>query len=146
MEVGYSASPIICIFIFFMLVTAHSLETNNKGRRVITSETRLRELMVRGQSGDGPAYHLFLKEMGGMLRAYYRKRLGGLPDEELSRAFPDLKANQQLSTGLMLLHLATHLAFHLGQVGYLRRTLTGDSTSAGAVSSVSLATLAGQGA
>ena len=48
---------------------------------MIASESRLRELMVRGQSGDGAAYHLFLKEMGGMLRAYFRRRLGGLPDE-----------------------------------------------------------------
>jgi RNA polymerase sigma-70 factor (ECF subfamily) len=48
---------------------------------VIASENRLRELMVRGQSGDGPAYHLFLKEIGGTLRAYYRRRLGGLSDE-----------------------------------------------------------------
>ena len=45
------------------------------------SESRLRELMVRGQSGDEPAYYLFLKEMGGVLRAYFRRRLGGLPDE-----------------------------------------------------------------
>jgi len=37
--------------------------------------------MVRGQSGDEPAYYLFLKEMGGVLRAYFRRRLGGLPDE-----------------------------------------------------------------
>ncbi len=48
---------------------------------MIASESRLRELMVRGQSGDGPAYHLFLKEMSGVLRAYFRRRLGGLPDE-----------------------------------------------------------------
>jgi hypothetical protein len=34
-------------------------------------------------------------------------------------------------TARVLLHLAAHLAFHLGQVGYLRRALTGDPTSAG---------------
>jgi DinB superfamily len=65
------------------------------------------------------------------------------PDEALNRAYPALKANQQVSTGPMFAHLATHLAFHLGQVGYLRRALTGDSTTSGAVSSASLATLAG---
>ena len=31
------------------------------------------------------------------------------------------------------MHLATHLAFHLGQAGYLRRALTGDPASAGAM-------------
>jgi hypothetical protein len=29
-----------------------------------------------------------------------------------------------------LIHLATHCAFHLGQVDYHRRTVTGDATSA----------------
>jgi RNA polymerase sigma-70 factor (ECF subfamily) len=48
---------------------------------VIPSESRLRELLVRGMSGDGPAYHLFLKELSGVLRAYFRRRLAGLPDE-----------------------------------------------------------------
>lgn len=33
-----------------------------------------------------------------------------------------------------LLHLATHLAFHLGQLDYHRRTVTGDRTAAGALS------------
>jgi len=40
----------------------------------------------------------------------------------------------QMATGRFLVHLASHLAFHLGQAGYLRRTLTGDATSAGAMS------------
>ena len=48
---------------------------------MIPSEGRLRELLVRGLSGDGPAYHLFLKELSGVLRAYFRRRLTGLPDE-----------------------------------------------------------------
>lgn len=48
---------------------------------MIPSESRLRELLVRGLSGDGPAYHLFLKELAGVLRAYFRRRLAGLPDD-----------------------------------------------------------------
>ncbi len=48
---------------------------------MIPSESRLRELLVRGLSGDGPAYHLFLKELSGVLRAYFRRRLAGLPDD-----------------------------------------------------------------
>ena len=69
--------------------------------------------------------------------------LGQVPDEALSRTYPEPMANQQISTGLMFAHLVTHLAFHLGQVGYLRRALTGDGTTAGALSSASLAALAG---
>ena len=70
--------------------------------------------------------------------------LGGLSDDTLIRTYPEPIAGRQLSTGTFLVHLATHLAFHLGQVGYLRRALTGDSTTAGAVSSASLTRLAGE--
>jgi RNA polymerase sigma-70 factor, ECF subfamily len=48
---------------------------------VIASEIRLRELLVRGLSGENPAYHQFLKELSGYLRAYLRGRLAGLPDD-----------------------------------------------------------------
>jgi RNA polymerase sigma-70 factor (ECF subfamily) len=46
-----------------------------------SSEERLRALMVRALAGDAPAYHAFLKELAGHLRAFLRKRLSGLPDE-----------------------------------------------------------------
>jgi hypothetical protein len=39
-----------------------------------------------------------------------------------------------MATGLFLGQLAVHLAFHLGQAGYLRRVLTGSSESSGALS------------
>jgi len=48
--------------------------------------------------------------------------------------FPMVVGGLQPATGRFLVHLASHLAFHLGQAGYLRRTLTGDATSAGAMS------------
>ena len=48
---------------------------------MIAREARLRELLVCGLSGDRPAYHLFLQEMSTHLRAYFRHRLGGLPDD-----------------------------------------------------------------
>ena len=40
----------------------------------------------------------------------------------------------QLPCGRFLLHLCVHLSFHLGQAGYLRRSLTGDGRTSGAVS------------
>ncbi len=49
--------------------------------RARASEDRLREALVRGMAGDATAYHAFLKSLGAHLRAYYRKRLAGLPDE-----------------------------------------------------------------
>ena len=48
--------------------------------------------------------------------------------------FPMAVGGLQPVTGRFLVHLASHLAFHLGQAGYLRRALTGDATSAGAMS------------
>jgi uncharacterized damage-inducible protein DinB len=44
--------------------------------------------------------------------------------------FPVSVGGQRPATGRLLLHLAAHTAFHLGQAGYLRRALTGSSTSA----------------
>ena len=45
------------------------------------TEQRLRELLLSGLAGDASAYHAFLQELSAFLRAFYRKRLVGLPDE-----------------------------------------------------------------
>jgi RNA polymerase sigma-70 factor (ECF subfamily) len=44
-------------------------------------EDRLKESLVRGLAGDGAAYHRFLGELSGHLRAFLRRRLARLPDE-----------------------------------------------------------------
>jgi len=44
-------------------------------------EEHLRGLLARGLAGDASAYHAFLKELSAHLRAFFRKRLGRLPDE-----------------------------------------------------------------
>ncbi len=44
-------------------------------------EARLRELMIVAQDGDAAAYGGFLRELTPFLRAYFRRRLQGLPDE-----------------------------------------------------------------
>jgi RNA polymerase sigma-70 factor, ECF subfamily len=44
-------------------------------------EEHLRSLLVRGLAGDASAYHGFLKELTGYLRAFLRKRLVHMPDE-----------------------------------------------------------------
>ncbi|MFO1298985.1 MAG: sigma-70 family RNA polymerase sigma factor [Burkholderiaceae bacterium] len=45
------------------------------------TEERLREALVRGLAGDSAAYQAFLKALGAHLRAFFRRRLGRLPDE-----------------------------------------------------------------
>ncbi len=48
----------------------------------------------------------------------------------LAERFPVEVGGVRPPMGLFLLHLEAHLAFHVGQVGTLRRVLTGESTSA----------------
>ncbi len=60
--------------------------------------------------------------------------LPGLDERALAQLFPEPVGGARIRTGLFLLHLAVHLAHHLGQAGYLRRILTGDAMSSGALS------------
>lgn len=57
--------------------------------------------------------------------------LVALGPEALDGPYPQALKGQHPVTRLFLMHLAVHLAFHLGQVGYLRRVLTGEATSSG---------------
>ena len=56
--------------------------------------------------------------------------LASLPDARLAEPYPQDIRGERLATRLVLQHLATHLAFHLGQLDYHRRAATGDRTSA----------------
>ena len=47
--------------------------------------------------------------------------------------YPADLAGSRLPTSLFLAQLEAHLAFHLGQAGYLRRMLTGDNAPSGAL-------------
>ena len=49
--------------------------------------------------------------------------LDALPASALHEDFPMLVFAEKTSTEFMLVHLATHLAYHLGQVNYHRRLL-----------------------
>jgi RNA polymerase sigma-70 factor, ECF subfamily len=48
---------------------------------VSASETRLRDLLIRGMAGDAVAYHGFLRELASHLRGFFRVRLHRLPDD-----------------------------------------------------------------
>ena len=52
----------------------------------------------------------------------------------LAEPFPQAVGGFQPPTGRFLVHLAAHLAFHLGQAGSLRRALTGESSGTGGMS------------
>lgn len=55
-------------------------------------------------------------------------------DADLDTTFPTPIGNARVKTADMLIHLATHLAYHLGQIDYHRRAIAGDSRSVNAVS------------
>lgn len=55
--------------------------------------------------------------------------LGTLDDARLEAPMPGTPRGLVTSTRLFLLHLVAHTAFHLGQMGYLRRALAGDTAT-----------------
>lgn len=61
------------------------------------------------------------------------RTLPTLSEESLSQPYPDKVGGEVLPIGVVLVHLATHLAYHLGQLDYHRRMVTGNSSGVGAV-------------
>ncbi len=59
--------------------------------------------------------------------------LARVPESVLGAPYPEAVGGVVPRCDRFLMHLTTHLAFHLGQAGYLRRALTGDPRSTGAV-------------
>jgi hypothetical protein len=51
----------------------------------------------------------------------------------LAAPYPEIVAGRSIATGDFLVHLATHLAYHLGQFDYHRRVVSGDSRGIDAV-------------
>ena len=57
-----------------------------------------------------------------------------LTNADIGAPYPDVLGGIRPLTGLFLMHLTAHLSFHFGQAGYLRRALTGDGRTSGAIS------------
>ncbi len=51
-----------------------------------------------------------------------------LSEETMEMEYPEQVLEKPLSTRAFLIHLYGHLNWHLGQIDYLRRTLSGDGT------------------
>ena len=67
-------------------------------------------------------------------RAVVSRTLRSLGEAELDQPYPEPVAKVRVRTGDFLVHLAAHLAYHLGQVNYHRRILTRGSPLSGALS------------
>jgi uncharacterized damage-inducible protein DinB len=59
--------------------------------------------------------------------------LARVTDADLSREFPETIGKHRLTTAQALAHLVTHCSYHLGQVDYHRRVLTGQPLTVGAM-------------
>ena len=46
-----------------------------------------------------------------------------LSEDDLNKEFPVVVFGEKMTTGYFLVHLATHLGYHLGQINYHRRLL-----------------------
>lgn len=60
--------------------------------------------------------------------------LARLTAADLERDYPLPILGKMVTTGDFLLHLATHFTYHLGQVDYHRRLITGQAVTVGSVS------------
>jgi len=57
-----------------------------------------------------------------------------ISDDDLEKPFPELIAKSTVRTGEWLMHLAAHLGYHIGQIDYHRRIVTGDAATLDIVS------------
>jgi len=62
-----------------------------------------------------------------LARAAVDRALSALHPDRLGLPFPGGLSAGEVPTGLFLMHLTTHLAYHLGQMDYHRRMVTGDT-------------------
>ncbi|MHC0445764.1 DinB family protein [Flavobacterium sp. 3-218] len=46
-----------------------------------------------------------------------------LTEKDLEQIYPQIVFEKEMTTGFFLIHLSTHLAYHLGQINYHRRLL-----------------------
>lgn len=51
------------------------------------------------------------------------KVLDSLTEADLEIIYPQIVFEKEMTTGFFLIHLSTHLAYHLGQINYHRRLL-----------------------
>lgn len=59
--------------------------------------------------------------------------LAGVAESALGKDYPERIAGHVVATGEWLIHLASHLAYHLGQIDYHRRLVTGHTETVAAM-------------
>ncbi len=111
--------------------------TNSAGNLILHLEGNLREYIGRQLGEISYSRNRPLEfSAGGLSRSELGTRvmqladripavIEGLSSEQMARQYPEVVLAGPLSTGEFLIHLYGHLNWHLGQVDYLRRILSG---------------------
>ena len=66
-------------------------------------------------------------------RTAVRASLSGPTQPDVTAEFPEAISGSRVTTGDYLIHLVTHFAYHLGQIDYHRRVVTGMAFAVDAV-------------
>lgn len=82
-------------------------------------------------SRDLPRAEL-LREIDAAISAV-QTGLARVSDADLEKPYPEAIGGVTPTTGAFLAHLAAHLGYHLGQVDYHRRIITGQGATVGAM-------------
>ena len=97
---------------------------------------------VRNRDAEFATRGLSRAEVGrlvGEAIAAVQQTFRNLGPADLGSEYPEPVAKVRLNTGDFLTHLASHLAYHLGQVDYHRRIVTGNPMTVGTVAPGKLA-------
>lgn len=73
-------------------------------------------------------------------RAAVRAAAERVSEAALQADYPEAIAGARIATGEYLIHLVAHFAYHLGQLDYHRRLVTGDARGTGAFRAAELPT------
>ena len=112
--------------------------TNSAGNLALHLEGNLREFI--GRQLGGVAYQrerplefsskgLSVAEIAARIDAVLPivvQVIESLPAARLEELFPEKMSGRDLTIGQVLIHLFGHFSYHLGQIDYLRRFLTGN--------------------
>lgn len=79
-------------------------------------------------------------------RSAVRLGLAHLSEAQLAADYPESIAGVRVATGDYLVHLTTHFAYHLGQLDYHRRVVTGNASGVGAMRPAELSSVRPMGA
>ncbi|TSJ38979.1 DinB family protein [Fluviicola chungangensis] len=83
---------------------------------------------VRNREAEFSEHYLTKTEMISELKKtalMLEKVLGSLTDEDLRKIYPLEPFGYQMTANHMIMKLANHLGYHLGQINYLRRIAQG---------------------